>query len=225
MDSKFLRSSPCRAGSERLSSVSARNVLGPSPTGICSRNDGCSTGGERRRICGDARGPVCGLLEASELCNLTAGQVIRPLEESGADSWALLLAHQEELKTSKSGEVRRKRLAGQSSFERKRQSIDEIHSWENGSDTPLEPISGKVRSSFRHMGQGRRCKRHHNSSLLGSSRRSVVRCALANPIVDANAKARQMAQRVKRTEVRKARSVAQGDLDAVGRHCENMGNW
>ena len=43
-------------------------------------------------------------LEPSELCNLTAGQVIRLLKESGADSWALLRASQEELKTSKTGE-------------------------------------------------------------------------------------------------------------------------
>ena len=35
----------------------------------------------------------------TELCNLTAGHVIRPIKESGADSWALLLALQEELKT------------------------------------------------------------------------------------------------------------------------------
>ena len=43
-------------------------------------------------------------LRPSELCNLTAGQVIRPLKESGADSWTLLLAPQEQLKTSKTGE-------------------------------------------------------------------------------------------------------------------------
>ena len=33
------------------------------------------------------------------------------------------------------------------------------------------------------MGQGSRCKRDHNSSLLGPSRVSVVNCALANPVV------------------------------------------
>ena len=48
---------------KRVSSVSAGNVSGLSPLGCCSGNDECSTGGERR-ICGDARGPVRGLLEA-----------------------------------------------------------------------------------------------------------------------------------------------------------------
>ena len=43
-------------------------------------------------------------LRPSELCNLTAGQVIRPLQGSGASSWALLLAPQEELKGSKTAE-------------------------------------------------------------------------------------------------------------------------
>ena len=45
-----------------------------------------------------------GYLRPSELINLTAGQVIRPLKESGADSWARLLAPQEESKISKTGE-------------------------------------------------------------------------------------------------------------------------
>ena len=42
-------------------------------------------------------------LRPSDLCNLTAGQVIHP-KESGAANWALLLAPHEELKTSKTGE-------------------------------------------------------------------------------------------------------------------------
>ena len=43
-------------------------------------------------------------LRPSELCNLTVGQVIRPLQGSGASSWAPLLAPQEELKVSKTAE-------------------------------------------------------------------------------------------------------------------------
>ena len=38
------------------------------------------------------------------MCNLTVGQVIRPLQGSGASSWALLLALLEEMKASKTGE-------------------------------------------------------------------------------------------------------------------------
>ena len=104
VDSKFLRSSPRRTSAERVPSVSTGYVSGPSPVGCGSDNDGSGDGCERRRVCGDARDPVCAYLRPSELGNLTAGQVIRPLKESGADSWALLLAPQEELKTSKTGE-------------------------------------------------------------------------------------------------------------------------
>ena len=43
-------------------------------------------------------------LRPSELCNLTAGQLVRPLEGSGASSWALLLTPQE-LKVSKTAEL------------------------------------------------------------------------------------------------------------------------
>ena len=43
-------------------------------------------------------------LRPSELCNLTAGQVIRPLQGSGASSWAFLLAPQEDLKASETAE-------------------------------------------------------------------------------------------------------------------------
>ena len=43
-------------------------------------------------------------LRPSDLCNLTAGQVIRPLQGSGASSCALLLAPQEELEASKTAE-------------------------------------------------------------------------------------------------------------------------
>ena len=67
------------------------------------------------------------------------------------------------------------------------------------------------------MGRGRGSERDHDSSLLGPSRRSVVKRALANPVVAGDSETRQMAQREKRQEVRKARSVAPGDLDAVGR--------
>ena len=62
------------------------------------------------------------------MCNLTAGQVIRPLQGLGASSWALLLARQEELNASKNNRV------GRSSFGRTRQSIDEIHSRQDVSD-------------------------------------------------------------------------------------------
>ena len=88
-------------------------------------------------------------LRPSELCNLTAGQVIRLLKESGIDSWALLLAPQEELKTSKTGEFDESVLLD----DRNWQSIDEIHRWESSDAPPLEPISGKVRSSFCQMGR------------------------------------------------------------------------
>ena len=43
-------------------------------------------------------------LEAQRIMQSDASQVIRPLQESGASSWALLLAPQEELKASKTTE-------------------------------------------------------------------------------------------------------------------------
>ena len=43
-------------------------------------------------------------LRPSELCNLMVGQVIRPLQLSGASSWAVLLALMEEVTASKTGE-------------------------------------------------------------------------------------------------------------------------
>ena len=71
--------------------------------------------------------------------------------------------------------VRRKRFVGRTSFGRSRQSTDEIHSWQNGSDTSLELVSSKVRRGFCQMGRDFGSERDHHSSLLGSSRRSVVR--------------------------------------------------
>ena len=41
----------------------------------------------------------------SELCDLTVGQVIRPLQGSGASSWAILLTLLEEVKASNTGEL------------------------------------------------------------------------------------------------------------------------
>ena len=73
MDSKFLRSHLCRAGSDRLSPISARNVSGPSPMGSSSRNDRSSNSGERRKNCGDARNPVRGVLEAQRIVHPDGG--------------------------------------------------------------------------------------------------------------------------------------------------------
>ena len=159
-------------------------------------------------------------LRPSELYNLTAGQVFRPLHRSGASSWALFLAPQEELKASKTAEFDESVLLDGHLSVALIKIIDEIHSRQDGSGTPLERISGKVCRGFCQMGRDLWSERDHDSSFLGSSRRSVVRCALANPIIDGNSKTRQMAQREKRQEVRKARSVAQGNLEAVRRHAK-----
>ena len=104
VDSKFLRSLPRRAGSERLSSVSTEYVSRPSPVGGCSRNDGVAVAAKAEKFAVMLVVQYVTQLRPSELCNLTAGQVIRPHQESGASSWALLLAPPEELKTSKTCE-------------------------------------------------------------------------------------------------------------------------
>ena len=49
-------------------------------------------------------------LRPSELCNLTVGQVIRPLRGLGASSRALLLAPREELEGLENSRIRRMRF-------------------------------------------------------------------------------------------------------------------
>ena len=44
-----------------------RYVSRPSPVRCGSSSDGVGNGNERRRVCGDARDPVCGLLEAQRI--------------------------------------------------------------------------------------------------------------------------------------------------------------
>ena len=129
-------------------------------------------------------------LRPSELCNLTVGQVIRLLHWLGTSSRALLLAPQEELEGLENSRIRRKRSFGRSSFGRTGPSIDEIHSWQDVCDTPLELLSGIVRQRFFQMGRSHRSECDHDSSVLGSSRRSVIGCALANQSNDGNSKKR-----------------------------------
>ena len=130
-------------------------------------------------------------LRPSDMCNLTAGQVTRPLQGSVASSWALLLALQEELKDSKTAEFDESALLdGHLSVALGKALTRYTAGKTDGSDTPLDPISGKVRRGFCQMGRDLGSERGHDSSFLVSSRRSVVRCALA--IVDGNSKTRQM---------------------------------
>ena len=123
-------------------------------------------------------------LRPSELCNLTTGQVIRPLQVSGASSWALLSALQEELKASKTGEFNESVLLDGHLSVALGKALTRYTAGKASATPPLEPISGKIRRGFCQKGRGRGSKRDHDSSSLGSSRRSVVRCALADPIAD-----------------------------------------
>ena len=116
--------------------------------------------------------------------------------------------------------VRRKCSAGRTPLGRPRPSFDQIHNGQSVCDTSLEPNSDKIRLGFCQMGRSCWSKRDHNSPLLSPSRRSVVRCGLANPIVAGNSKARQMAQHEKCQEVLEARSAAQGNLEAAGTHAK-----
>ena len=96
MDSKFLRSPLCCVGAERLSSVCTRNVWGAPSMGVAKvAND---------KEFASVRGSFVCLLEPQRIMQSDASQVIRPLQESGASSWTLLLAPQEELKASKKTE-------------------------------------------------------------------------------------------------------------------------
>ena len=63
-------------------------------------------------------------------------------------------------------------------------------------------------------------ERDHDSPLLGfvTEERRQMRFGETEKIVDGNSKTRLMAQREKRQEERKARPVAQGNLEVVRRH-------
>ena len=91
-------------------------------------------------------GPECGTLEAQRLVQSDSrpGHSTKLLGSPPGSPGRV-----EDLENRR---VRRKRLAGRSSFDRDRQSIDEIHSWQSSDDSPLELFSGKVRSGFCQMG-------------------------------------------------------------------------
>ena len=113
MDSKFLRSPPRRTSAEGTGYVSE-----PSSVGCGSSNVGGGNGCERRRVCGDARCPICGLLEAQRIVQSD----IRPGHSSPQRVRRRQLGtppgspgRVEDLENRR---VRRKRLAGRSSFDR-----------------------------------------------------------------------------------------------------------
>ena len=144
-------------------------------------------------------------LRPSELCTLTAGHVIRPLQGSGASSWALLFAPQEEFKVSKTAE---RALCGTVIFLSHSAKALTRYTAGKTAATPLWSRSqARYAVDFAKLAET-------------SGVNVILRCALENPIVGGKSKTRQMAQREKRQEVRKARSVAQGNLEAVRRHAK-----
>ena len=114
--------------------------------------------------------------------------------------------------------VRRKRFVERTSVGRSRQST-EVHSWQNGSDTPLEPVSSKVRRGFCQWAETsgvnvittHPCSARHG----GASSDALWR---THPFVDENSKTMQMAQREKCQEVREACSVTQRNVEAFDSH-------
>ena len=91
-------------------------------------------------------------LRPSELCNLTAGQVIRPLQGSGASSWALLLAPQEELKASKTADFDESVLLDGHLSVALVKALTRYTAGKTAATPLWSPISGKVRRGFRRMG-------------------------------------------------------------------------
>ena len=149
--------------------------------GNYSRNDERGNGGERQGVCSDVRCPIRGILAAQRL--------VRPDGWSGHSSSAGIRHTQlgDPLNSPgrseglEYGQVRSERSVERSSSCCPRQSLGEVHKKLNVSDTTLEPISNKMCRGFPEMGRGRRCKRDHNSSLIGPV--SVVVCALPNRVV------------------------------------------
>ena len=170
---------------------------------------------------GDACRPICFVLEAQRTVQPDGRSGHPPSARVGRDQLGSPLGSSGGIEGLENCRVRRKCSAGRSRFGRPRLSFDEIHNEQGVCETSLEPNSDKIRRRFSQMGRGLWSERDHNSSLLRSSLSSAVRCALANPIVAGNSKSRQMAQREKCQRVRKASSVAQGNLEAVG----SMDNW
>ena len=87
--------------------------------------------------------------------------------------------------------------------------------YESGSS---RSIRGKVRSRLCQMGGRLRSERDHVSSILCSPRRGIAGCSLENPVPDGDSKTRQVAQREKCQEVRKARSAVVRNIEVVPRH-------
>ena len=135
------------------SSDSTEYVPGAFLVGCGSSNDGGGNGCERRRVCGDARDPVCGLLEAQRIVQSDSRPGHSFPQRVGRRQLGSPPCSPGRVEDLENRRVRQKRLVGRSSFDRNRQSIDEIHSWESSDDRTLEPISGKVRSSFCQMGR------------------------------------------------------------------------
>ena len=131
-------------------------------------------------------------LRPSELCSLTAGQVIQPLRGSGTLSCALRLAPREDLKASKTAEFDERIL-----------------------------LDGELWRSIkrpRNTQQASRLRHHlgafHRQSMLKISRNGRgVRSE--RDLSDGNSKTRQVAQREKRQTVREACWVAERDLGAA----------
>ena len=98
VDSKFLRSPRALKGYRRLEPGLSR---GPLPRVAAAAMMGVALVAKDEEFAVVLVIQYVAFLRPSEMSNLTAGQVIRHLQGSGASSWALLLAPQDELKASK----------------------------------------------------------------------------------------------------------------------------
>ena len=121
-----------------------------------------------------------------------------------------------------SGRVRRKRSVGRSSFSCPLGKVLARCTANKTSVTPLWSRS-QTRNAW---AKGRRCKRDHKLILTRSVTEQRRRMRFGEPrSLQKISETRQMPQREKRQEVRRARSVAQGDLEAVGRHAKVWTTW
>ena len=190
---------------QRVSSISTGYVSGRSPVGCGSSNDGGGNGCERGRICSNARDPVRSLLEGQRIGQSDSRPGHWSPQRVGRRKLGSLPGSPGRVEDLENSRVRRKRLAGRSSFDLNRQSIDEIQSWES-SDDPPSPVHTPLwnRSQANCALAFARWAETSGVHVITAHPYSVCRggCALANPIVDGNSKARQMAQREKPWEVR-----------------------
>ena len=179
---KFLRSSPCCVGSQRVS--------GPLPWVAAAAMMGVAmVAKDEEDFAVMLILQYVAYLRPSELCNLTVGQVFQPLQGSG-EQCALLSAPQEELKALKTAEFDESVLLDGHLSVALGKALTRYTAGKTAATQLWSRSQARYAEDFVQCAEAAGVNVITTSLLLGSSRRSVVRCALANPIVEVQKRGR-----------------------------------